>query len=85
MGLNRKARRQHLKKVKTMAKLDDVKIDFSFDPAERRVYFAGLAMQALIPLSVTGEVDDYPAHLMAQDAVRYADALVAELDKGKTP
>lgn len=44
----------------------------------KREYFAGLALQALLS-SPHLETDDH--ELVSEDAVRYADALLKELDK----
>lgn len=45
----------------------------------KREYFAGLAMQGLLS---SGEYTSY--HLVASDAVEYADVLVKELAKEKS-
>lgn len=47
--------------------------------ADRRFQAACVAMQGLITLKL--EVDDYRAVNVASDAVKHADALIAELDK----
>lgn len=58
-----------------------------FEGLTKREWFAGLAMQALIPMSVNQDVsdseEDWTLPETANEAVRYADALLLELEKDR--
>ena len=49
------------------------KAEGNFKGLTKREYYSGLAMKALVGL--------YPEHIVAQKSVKYADALLTELEK----
>lgn len=46
-----------------------------------RTWLAGKAMASLVIVAATGEVEGFGPSDVAQEAVDYADALIAELEK----
>lgn len=52
---------------------------------EQRAKLAGMAMASIISGGLAGSVQDLPFKKVSEGAVKFADALLAELAKGEQP